>query len=81
MTFRDSINNLIRSDKPESPTDLIFIFGSLIMIDLQVYATLAHSTIPYFNEMLLALGGYKTVKVASNWSKKGIANADTSPPA
>lgn len=72
-TLRESINNLIRSDRPESPTDVIFIFGSLVLIALQVYATLSKTpTIPYFGEMLVALGGYKTVKVASNWSKKPV---------
>lgn len=70
-TFRENLNNLIRSDRPESPTDVIFLFGSLILIDLQIYATLASTTVPHFGEMLMALGSYKGVKVASNWSKKG----------
>lgn len=75
MSFRASINNLIRSDRPESPTDVIFLFGSLVLISLMVYATQARCTIPHFEAMLLALGGYKTVKVASNWTKRGNDNA------
>jgi hypothetical protein len=73
MTLRTSINNLIRGDRPESPTDLIFIFGMLVLIGLQIWATLTKGTVAHFGEMLLALGGYKGVKVASNFSKKGEA--------
>lgn len=76
MTFRDSLNNLIRGDRPESPTDVIFLFGSLILINLQVYATIANTTVPHFSEMLLALGGFKSVKVASNWSKKSTSTGN-----
>lgn len=81
-SLRESINNLIRSDKPESPTDLIFLFGSLVLLALQIYATGARTTVPHFGEMLLALGGYKGVKVAGSWAKKvnnEPANVDTQP--
>lgn len=67
--FLDSINNLIRSDKPESPTDVVFIFGMLVLIGLQVYATQVKCTVPHFEATLLALGGYKSVKVAGAWKK------------
>lgn len=77
VTMRDSINNLIRSDKPESPTDVIFLFGSLMLIAMQTYATLKQIQVPHFEVMLLALGGYKTVKVAGSWSRKEAANVVT----
>ena len=78
ITLRQSLNDLIRTDRPESPTELIFIFGSLVMLALQVYATQTGKTIPGFEAMLLALGTYKGVKVAGDWQRaKGAASADT----
>jgi hypothetical protein len=77
MTIRESINNLIRSDMPESPTDLIFIFGSLILLALQIYATQKQWQVPHFEAMLIALGGYKSIKVASNWQKGKANGTDT----
>lgn len=71
MSFRDSLNNLIRSDKPDSPTDLIFLYGSLILIDLWVWATLCRQTIPHLGEMIGFLITCKVVKVGANLSKKG----------
>lgn len=71
--MRDSINNLIRSDRPESPTDVIFLFGSLVLLALMIYATQARCTVPHFEAMLLALGTYKGVKV---WKGNGAANAN-----
>ena len=77
MTFRESVNNLIRSDRPESPTELIFITGSLSLIGLQIYATLAKiPTIPHFESMLVALGTYKGVKV---WGNKVVQNGIKQP--
>lgn len=73
MSFRDNINNLIRSDRPESPTEVIFLFGGLVLLALMVYATQARCTIPHFEAMLLALGTYKGVKV---W--KGKTNVQSS---
>lgn len=77
MSFRDSINNLIRTDKPESPTDLIFIAGSLAIIGLLIYATQTGKTIPGFEFYLGALATYKGVKV---WKGKGVASADPAKP-
>jgi len=77
MGLRNSINNLIRSDRPESPTDLIFLFGMLVLLDLQVWAALTASTVPYFEAMLIALGGYKCVKVGSDYQKERKADGGT----
>jgi hypothetical protein len=76
MGFRESVNNLIRSDKPDSPTDLVFLVGMLILLELQIYATFAHETVPYFEAMLVALGSYKCVKVGSDYQKKRKASND-----
>lgn len=75
--MKESILNLIRSDKPESPTDLIFIFGSLVLFALQIYATQKQVQIPHFEAMLIALGSYKTVKVASDYQKNKGTNNET----
>ena len=69
-------NNLIRSDRPESPTDVIFIFGSLILIGLWIYATVLPCTIPHIETITLFLVGCKGVKVAGSW-RKGGKSADT----
>lgn len=65
-----SVINFFRSDKPESPTDLIFVLGGISLIALQIAAFKTQQTIPHFSEMLIALGTYKTVKIASNYQKK-----------
>lgn len=64
--FRQSINNLIDGTRPESPTDVVFLFGSLVLIDLWVYATLASTTIPHIETVLVFLVGCKGVKVISD---------------
>jgi len=61
-SFRESINNLIRNDKPECATDVIFIFGMLVLLALQLYATFALTTIPYFEVMLAAISTCKMFK-------------------
>ena len=71
MTFRESINNLIRTDRPESPTDLIFIFGSLVLLGLLIYSVQTGKPMPYYDSSLIAMGAYKGVKVVANFSKKG----------
>lgn len=63
MTFRQSINALTDSDSPQSPTDLIFIYGGLTLINLWVYATLATVTIPHIETVLGFLVLCKGVKV------------------
>jgi hypothetical protein len=65
----DFFSRLLRSDCPESPTDFVFIIGSFSLFCLQVYATICGKTIPYFDATLLALGGYKGIKVGSDWQK------------
>lgn len=67
IALKVGIDNLLRSDKPESPTDLIFIVGSLVLFGLQIYATVHKTTVPHFEVMLLALGGYKSIKVGSEY--------------
>lgn len=68
MAFRDSINNLIRSDKPESPTDLIFIFGSLILFGVWIFAAQSGKAVPHFGDVALFLTGCKAVKVAKDYA-------------
>lgn len=63
--LRENINNLVRSDKPESPTDAIFIYGSLVLFNLWVYTTLAKIPLPYIMEMtgfLVICKGTKVIK-------------------
>jgi len=76
MTFRDSINNLIRSDRPESPTDVVFLFGSIAMMGLWIYATQKPCSIPHIEAMTLFLAGCKAVKVGSDFQKKRKADCD-----
>lgn len=76
--FRESVNNLIRSDKPDSPTDAIFLLGMVILLTLQICATFSKITVPYFEAMLVALGSYKCVKVGSDYQKKRKASDDRS---
>jgi hypothetical protein len=72
-TFRQSINNLIDSTKPQSPTDVVFLYGSLTLIALWVYVTLSRTTIPHLESVMVFLVGCKGVKVVSdNTSKKGV---------
>lgn len=77
MGFRTSINNLIRGDKPESPTDTIFIFGSVVLILLLIVVTFQKSSIPHVSEIIGFLVLCKGVKVAGVWAKKGAPNVDT----
>lgn len=76
MTFRESINNLIRSDQPESPTDVIFIYGGLTLINLVVYAALAKTTIPHVAEIIGFLVLCKSVKMVGDRGKNGTDTAD-----
>ena len=71
--LRQNLNDLIRTDRPESPTDLIFITGSLMVMGLMIYATQTGKTVPGFEAYLLALGTYKGVKV---FADKAAAKSD-----
>jgi hypothetical protein len=66
MKLRESLNNLIRSDRPESPTDVVFIYGGLILIDLWIYVTLAGKQIPHIEVIMAFLVSCKGVKVVSD---------------
>ena len=61
-------NNLLRSDKPESPTNLIFLLGSIIALGLWIYATLIKQQIPSIEVMVTFLTACKGVKVAGDWA-------------
>jgi len=78
MKFRESINNLIRGDKPESPTDAIFLYGALMFIAVWVYCNMLKMPVQNIIEMASFLTGCKGVKVASNWVK-GKINAGSNP--
>jgi hypothetical protein len=60
---------LTNTECPDSPTDFIFIIGSLSLLSLQVYATICNKTIPFFDATLIALGGYKSIKIGADWQK------------
>jgi len=79
MTFRESINNLIRSDRPGSPTDVIFLYGGLTLVNLFIYATLAKVTIPHITEMVGFLVLCKSVKMVGSRGKNDSSNIPTSP--
>jgi len=79
QTFRESLNNLIRSDKPESPTDVVFLYGSLMLINAMVYAVAAKVPIPHITEMIGFLVLCKGVKVGSDWQKQRKAACDEPP--
>jgi len=71
--------NFFRSDRPESPTDLIFVIGSISLISLQVAAYHSQLPVPHFAEMLIALGTYKGIKIGSNFQKKAKLAEECAP--
>ena len=76
--LRENINNLVRTDRPESPTDAVFIFLSMILAALVLYAaqirvTVHDYTVPHFDSLLAFVVACKSVKV---WSDKSQAKSD-----
>lgn len=69
--FRQSINNLIRSDRPESPTNLMFIVGLLSLIAWEWYALLTRGTVPHVETLAALIFGIKVAKGYNDRSTKG----------
>jgi hypothetical protein len=80
MGLRASINNLILTDRPESPTDVVFIFGSMIMIALWIFATLTKGIVPHIEIVVAFLTGCKAVKMAGKFAGP-VAPPGQPPPA
>lgn len=77
-SLRENLNNLVRADRPESPTDAVFIFLSMVVSALVIYAaqvrvTIHDYSVPHFSELLAFVVACKTVKV---WSDKSQAKSD-----
>lgn len=66
MSFRQSVHNLIRSDRPESPTNTIFIVLVLFLIAWETYALLMGKTVPNIEALLTFITAIKVAKVYSD---------------
>lgn len=73
MKFAESCQNLIRDDKPDSPTNAVFLYGSLMFVAVWVYCNMLKMPVQNIIEMSAFLTACKGVKVAANWVK-GKAN-------
>ncbi len=71
-----SISNFFRSDKPESPTDLIFVYLGLILGGLWVYASIENREIVSLALVVGFLASIKAVKIGSDYQKKRKAGND-----
>lgn len=60
--FRESIQNLIRTDRPESPTNAMFIYSVMVLMALWTYATLTKGTVPHIEIMAGFIFGTKLIK-------------------
>jgi hypothetical protein len=69
-----SIINFFRSDKPESPTDLVFVYLGLIAGGLWVYCNIIQKEIIALAVMAGLLTALKAVKIGSDFQKKRKAN-------
>lgn len=76
MTLRDSINNAIRSDRPESPTDIAFMFLVVIMGGLWILSNIRQNELVALVIMVAFIGSLKAIKVGSDFQKKRRDVAD-----
>lgn len=76
MGIRDSINNAVRSDRPESPTDALVIYLGFILGMLWIYAQVTGKEITCLVAMLAFIGSIKTIKIGSDFQKKRKAAND-----
>lgn len=72
MTF----SNYTRSDRPESPTDLIFIYLGFILGGLWIYANIIQKEIVSLAIMVGFAASLKCIKVGSDYQKKRKAVND-----
>lgn len=76
MKLADNINNAIRSDRPESPTDLIFIYLGAILGFLWIYRTISPGEITAIIVIVGFMSSLKMIKVGSDFQKKRKAACD-----
>jgi hypothetical protein len=76
MRLRDSINNAIRSDRPESSTDIIFLFLGFILGMLWVYSNVHNREIVSLVVLVTFMGSLKAIKVGSDFQKKRKATTN-----
>ena len=76
MTFRESLNNAVRSDRPESPTDMAFIFLVVIMGGLWIMSNIRQNEFVALVIMVAFVGSLKMIKVGSDMQKKRKAVQD-----
>jgi len=74
------ISNFFRSDRPESPTDLIFVYLGLILGGLWVYSNYLQKEIVSLALLVSFLSTLKLVKIGSDYQKKRTANEDPANP-
>lgn len=70
MTLRESFNNTIRSDRPESPTDMMFIFLCFILGMLWIYSQLMKTEITGLVIMIAFISTLKVIKIGGDYQKK-----------
>jgi len=71
-----SFTNYTRSDRPESPTDLIFIYLGLILGGLWIYSNSIQKEIVSLIVVVGFMSSLKMIKVGSDWQKKRKAACD-----
>ncbi len=70
MTLRESFNNAIRSDRPESPTDIAFLFLVFILGELWIYKNVVGGSVIDLAVIVTFAGTLKAIKVASDKQKQ-----------
>lgn len=73
--------NIIRSDRPESPTDFIFLYLGIIAGALWIYANMVQKEIVSLGIMAGLLGSLKAIKIGSDFQKKRKAEVENGQPA
>lgn len=68
--------NFLRSDRPESPTDLIFVYLGFILGGLWIYANYVQKDIVSLAVMVGFVASLKVIKVGSDYQKKRKAACD-----
>lgn len=71
-----SFSNYTRSDRPESPTDLVFIYLGFVLGGLWVYANITQKEIVSLVVVVGFASSLKIIKVGSDFQKKRKAAND-----
>jgi len=69
-----TIMNLIRNDKPESPTNLAFLLLVLVLAGCEIWATVNKAIVPHFIEFVAFIAALKINKSIQD-RKAGISDA------